>query len=364
MAATTADGQSQPQLTPLANQVAGHPEGVQSLEGGRLVVKDCLHQELHFYGLVRAAVVSNGSSGSSSDNSASSSAPPVSESQAKLLERLHVLMPEFHGSWDEYAGNQASGDNKASRIVLENLTHGYIQPNVCDIKLGTQLWDDAATEEKRQRMDQAARNTTSGMCGVRLTGWQVWDNHTNSYHIVPKTFGKTIQAPDLLVGARMLLASPKPGDAERAESILPGSSRVRVKPPTSDDEQQLESGFYLPDLPPAAMAALLQESLIPTLEQLVDIFSQLEVRIRGGSILIVFEGHIDTLTEGLNTKLKSLKTGKLPPGQAPHRLVDVRFIDFAHASLVQGQGPDEGVLLGLKTTLELLRNVASDLGSA
>jgi 1D-myo-inositol-tetrakisphosphate 5-kinase/inositol-polyphosphate multikinase len=32
----------------------------------------------------------------------------------------------------------------------------------------------------------------------------------------------------------------------------------------------------------------------------------------------------------------------------------VKLIDFAHTKLVLGQGPDEGVLLGIDTTLKLL----------
>ena len=42
-----------------------------------------------------------------------------------------------------------------------------------DIKLGTILWDESASLEKQQRMEQAARNTTSLETGIRLTGFQV-----------------------------------------------------------------------------------------------------------------------------------------------------------------------------------------------
>lgn len=154
-------------LKPLAHQVAGHPDGVQSLEGGRLVVKACLPRELGFYKEVKQAVQGN-------------SALP--ERQTQLLGRLLKTMPDYHGSWAEYI-KQQSGLSSAKetspngisepRIVLENLTFGYDKPNVADIKLGTQLWDEDASEDKRQRMEAAAANTTSGSHGIRLTGWQV-----------------------------------------------------------------------------------------------------------------------------------------------------------------------------------------------
>jgi len=58
-------------------------------------------------------------------------------------------------------------------IVLENLSHRFLKPNILDIKLGTRLYDDEASEAKKTRMIQTAKNTTSFETGVRLTGFQV-----------------------------------------------------------------------------------------------------------------------------------------------------------------------------------------------
>jgi hypothetical protein len=58
-------------------------------------------------------------------------------------------------------------------LVLENLSHPFLKPNILDIKLGTVLYDEEATEEKKERMKTSARNTTSGETGIRLTGFQV-----------------------------------------------------------------------------------------------------------------------------------------------------------------------------------------------
>lgn len=57
--------------------------------------------------------------------------------------------------------------------MLENLSHRFVKPNILDIKLGTVLYDDEATPEKRARMEKTARDTTSFETGVRLTGFQV-----------------------------------------------------------------------------------------------------------------------------------------------------------------------------------------------
>jgi len=58
-------------------------------------------------------------------------------------------------------------------LVLENLAYPFSKPNILDIKLGTILYDESATPEKRQRMENTARVTTSLETGIRLTGFQV-----------------------------------------------------------------------------------------------------------------------------------------------------------------------------------------------
>lgn len=57
--------------------------------------------------------------------------------------------------------------------MLENLCAHFVKPSIVDFKLGKQLWDQDASPEKRQRMDQASRSTTSGSTGLRLTACQV-----------------------------------------------------------------------------------------------------------------------------------------------------------------------------------------------
>jgi 1D-myo-inositol-tetrakisphosphate 5-kinase/inositol-polyphosphate multikinase len=70
---------------------------------------------------------------------------------------------------------EAEGVDK-DHVVLENLTHGFTRPNVLDVKLGTVLYDEDASPEKRQRMEKAAKDTTSFETGIRLTGFQVRAN--------------------------------------------------------------------------------------------------------------------------------------------------------------------------------------------
>jgi Inositol polyphosphate kinase len=51
--------------------------------------------------------------------------------------------------------------------------YGFRKPNILDIKLGTVLYDEDAPPDKKERMQNTARRTTSGETGIRLTGFQV-----------------------------------------------------------------------------------------------------------------------------------------------------------------------------------------------
>lgn len=283
-------------------------------------MKACLERELEFYEEVKQAVEGRSS---------------LEARQVVLLKRLLATMPECHGSWQQYLERRSTSTrnvdvtNGPPRIVLQNLTFGYDKPNVCDIKLGTQLWDEDASAEKRQRMEKAAANTTSGSHGVRLTGWQVYDTETGSFHSVPKTFGKTIKAEHLDLGMRMVLACPEEGDAQQAESILAGVSL-----------SQDPSSHRLPNLPTEMVEPILRNHVLKDLESLHEIFSEVEVRMRGASLLLIYEGNPTRLSQ-------LIEQGK--------RLAQVRLIDFGHATIVRGQGPDQGVLQGISTVIDLAR---------
>lgn len=88
------------------------------------------------------------------------------------------------------------------------------------------------------------------------------------------------------------------------------------------------------------------------------------MRMVAGSLLIVYEGDELALERALNavetaappetsesllpSHPSAAAANRNPPAYA------VKLIDFAHTKIQEGLGPDEGVLLGLKTTMSLL----------
>lgn len=58
-------------------------------------------------------------------------------------------------------------------VCLENILHGFTKPCILDLKMGGLLYDEDASEEKRERMINHSITTTSGLLGLRICGMKV-----------------------------------------------------------------------------------------------------------------------------------------------------------------------------------------------
>ena len=158
---------------PLTSQVGGH-KGVSMSEDGSLLIKPALAHEVSFYQHL------------TSDPFFASLRPYI----PKFYGTLKLEGKVEGGNLETFREAPNEGQDKCfhlkSRqeiarvfittihsIVLENLSHRFLKPNILDIKLGKRLYDDEASEEKKARMIQTAKATTSFETGVRLTGFQV-----------------------------------------------------------------------------------------------------------------------------------------------------------------------------------------------
>lgn len=312
--------EASPATHALTSQVGGHANGVLTTEDDTLLIKQALPLELKFYQTVAAA------------------ADPA-------LDALRPFLPKFLGTLaleGEVDADKPTSETsinvkpfegpRKESLVLENLSHPFLKPNVLDIKLGTVLYDESASPEKVERMLKAAEATTSLKTGVRLTGFQVYDNITGEPVNTPKAYGKSITAAQLPEGI------------------------ARFFPVASTDAPA--QGL------PAPLLLQILELLREDVQDIRDAFAALEMRMVGGSLLFVYEGDVTRAQEGLEWMLKDADADEDDDDEddedddskprKPSPPCDVRLIDFAHTRFVPGQGPDEGVLLGMDTVLKLL----------
>lgn len=326
-------------LTALSGQVAGHEDSIYSLGDDSLIVKHCTPAESTFYQsiLIHQTAVTK-------------------KSQLELLARLRKYLPTYHGTIQLTSEGSTEADTGDLAVVLENLTRGYKHANVLDIKLGKQLWDDDASEEKKQRMMEAAKSSTSGETGVRLTAWQVWNNAKGEFIKVDKKFGKTVKSNELYLGLRCFFGVSSEMEAAKITHLA--GKEVPASAPLS--EKSIER--------------ILHDGVLPAIKEIIDIVKKLEWRVRGSSLLIVYEGDEAELKK-INAKsalvagraltdtdqivdTKDLSSAKVA---TTSRLVDVRLIDFAHASFGGEKGADEGYLAGLETAKHQIEDLYKGL---
>ena len=380
-------------IDPLESQVGGHA-GVLTIQNGALRIKPAVPTELAFY--QRLQQDSNLEDlrpftptflgtlklmGKVDEAGSAASESIVLESVASESEEKDEYLVFFISQSGQFLiltffffffffGNPQS-------IVLENLSYSFLKPNILDIKLGTVLYDENASPEKVARMQKHARETTSLETGVRLTGFQVsslafvlvsnsfplhplnfqvYDNITRQHVLTPKSYGRSLKAAQLGEGIAKFfpVGSPTPN--------MPGTS---------------SSGLPKETLEPILRA------IYSEIAEIRQVYSTLEIRMVGASLLIIYEADwtraeqsLTTSSEEEDEKDKDDEIDVDDDGddddddedesnsKRPGPPFVTKLIDFAHTRLAPGEGPDQSVLIGLDTVLKLLDARLEEIGTS
>jgi len=327
-----------PTFVPLHDQVGGHQDKIMVSSDGDVIIKTCAHNEAYFYTKL----------GPKLDEDLIGHWTPKFYGILKLQGRL----PECKAELDPLisgAGGVANvteslnlekvpeGESPKEAMVLENIARHFARANILDIKLGTKLYGDSASAEKKALRNALGAQTTSTTKGARIVGFKVWNETTQAYDITGRAYGKSIQDHQLIEGIRKALPNNQNLPAELFQQVL--------------------------------------RLILARVKRLRAAVQDYEWRIRGSSILIVHEGHAESLRKTLlerkvgedesdpdsdeDTEQDEDETEAVKGFKA----FDVRLIDFAHASEAPGEGSDEGYNLGLTTVVELLEERLADFKS-
>ena len=108
------------------------------------------------------------------------------------------------------------------------------------------------------------------------------------------------------------------------------------------------------------------ESLREDIAEIRDVLSEVELRMVGGSLLVLYEADWECAREGVKLWLEDDPDAEEQDeddedddeedeeNKKPSPPYTVKLIDFAHTRLAPGAGPDKGVLLGLDNILKLI----------
>ncbi|KAH6919273.1 inositol polyphosphate multikinase [Coprinopsis sp. MPI-PUGE-AT-0042] len=338
-----------PAVQALASQVGGHA-GVMTTEDGSLLIKPAAPGELAFYETLKAAT----------------------KKTYPNLVKLREFTPEYLGTLrlegQIEPGSEESGvmkiqqvGNRSVSLVMKNLSYSFSKPNVLDCKLGRILYDHEASPDKVQRMKETARATTSWKSGLRLTGFQVHDNHTGLAVNTPKAYGKSIQVSDLPDGVAQFFPVAVPDANGEAGGV-----------PNEESRMGLPAHTLLPVL----------LGIRSEIAQIKAALKAINLRMVGGSVLIVYESDWKKAEAGIKNYLEE-KGDIKDEAEAADVDVDeeeeegpddadddedddeekeeppipfvVKLIDFAHTRLVEPHlGYDRGLDRGLDTVIKLL----------
>lgn len=385
---------SVPQLRIVAD--ASRSEGVQSdASNGFLVIKPCTAAEIAFYesaaqheafqshmpALIGTLKPSDQSAGALDAISAleghalpgpfatlaPSAYPPANGASNPLGHHSHRSTPSLsqlpvskRTSWKPSGGKKI---DTGLAIVLENVAHGFKHPNILDIKLGARLWADDAPAAKRQKLDDASRQTTSGSLGFRIAGMSVWkgtseDNRMeeppekdteikNGYIRYTKRYGRTFTKENVKIAFTKYFGG------------VNADGKLRYR-----------------------RSKLIIKRITRELENIVYVIENEESRMYSASILMVYEGDDEALEKALQEeKTRNIEDPEPNPAAEPNstaegsndgddesdepdpKVHDVRLIDFAHAQWTPGQGPDENALIGVRSVLRILNELGEQNAS-
>ncbi|KAI5813309.1 inositol polyphosphate kinase-domain-containing protein [Pyronema omphalodes] len=342
---------------------AGHA-GVLTDSSGSLLIKPCTSAEAAFY-------------------DSCLSHPKFAFWMPKYIGTVTLNQPE--GSIPNGAPTEANPAVKPSTLetglVLQNLTHGFTKPCILDIKLGRQLWDDFASQEKRDRLDLVANTSTSGSLHWRVAGMRVYKPAKPAGTVVAaRTEGKF----QYVIVEEENPENPQ-GEAYWNFNKLYGRKEIQDENVADAVKEFLDSGLN------GEQKKELLRRWIEKLQGITQMLEEEESRMYSASLLFVYEGDEKSFEQALEyekileqemqmkeekERLRMEKEQNAeeeeddeedegdedPEDSENFKVVEhLKLIDFAHATWTPGQGPDENALKGVRNVNKLFGEVLEQL---
>lgn len=237
-------------------------------------------------------------------------------------------------------------------LVLENLLYGYVRPNILDIKLGRILWDESASEEKRIRLKEVSRTTTSGSLGFRICGMKMCQNSLINRMLDPKYYA-----------------------SDDDEYILVNKFYGREL--TQSNVTDAFDVFFGDDKLSSERRACLIDTFLKRLQLFYNSLLNEEVRMISSSLLFIYEcdpsrwdilendhellpshlGYEDEENEDdeSDEENRSDKYDTYP--QKPKTLSNMALIDFAHSKFTPGSGIDDNTIEGVENLISIFEKL-------
>lgn len=329
-------------LVPAAHTVAGH-DGAVTDEQNVIFAKKTTAQEFDFYEAIMDC----------------DRGRMEKESDLGVGDLLTDWMPSFYGSLtknadalDQQVEELVQGileirtadavslvvaDGEKKYLVLSNLYRGFESPSILDIKLGSVLTDEHATPEKAERLKKVSESTTSGSLSFRICGMKIYS-----------------ETPDIVLPESLSELKQHVSFSDNYLCFNKQFGRGLCKGNVADAIKLFISYSVSPEIAKHYYAIYWKR-----LTLLYNCLLDYEVRIISGSLLFILENDIseedlecDQLVYEEDDDNDDNETD-----EDTCKISTLNLIDFAHAKLVPGQGPDENLLRGIENLKDIFEEL-------
>ncbi|KAK4109117.1 SAICAR synthase-like protein [Canariomyces notabilis] len=355
---------------------------------GELFIKPCVQQEIDFYEtafkehpnfaeLMPVYLGTLSLNDATDVDSVDEQLPAVNELLSKEVKDQAVLMAKPNQ-------NRKIVTNKS--VVLENAAYGFKRPNILDAKLGRRLWADDAPMAKRRRFDKISETSTNGSHGFRIAGMRIYKGSDNpdeldseGYKVYDKDYGRLERAGiDEDLGRAIAQAFLE--DLRRVEQVLASEetrmysasllftfegdgealrAAIEKAAPSSSSSEQEGKKEQVRDIKTTPSTSRVDSGIAMDGNGEIILTQQkdgaVDARLLSGPI----QGNVDlmALAGDIGMDDEEDEEDEEEFSDFP-RIYSLKLIDFAHASWVPGQGPDENSLLGVRSLIKVFEELA------
>ncbi|KAI0489798.1 SAICAR synthase-like protein [Xylaria cf. heliscus] len=329
---------------------------------------------------------------------------PAAAQEAGAKEPLATDAPSKEESATENRRQEAkTGPIKTDRaIALLNASYGFKKPNIMDTKMGQQLWSKHATQEKIERFEKITQSTTHKNFGFRVAGMQVYKGthptyttpdgkqqlsanvtgpNEEGFTMYNKFWGRDdVNDSNLAESLKLFIFNESAGIDEDLGKLVAGlfaRDLRRVEEVLQKEESRMYSSslLFVFEGDGAALRAAIEDAKAEeaAMEQVeAELVASVKKRsapravstnLRVDSGIGMGDEELKFVTESVTFDHEARESSGDDDedfdemSSFPH-IYTLKMIDFAHADWTPGLGPDEAVLLGVRSLADIFEKLA------
>ncbi|KAI0860742.1 SAICAR synthase-like protein [Xylaria cubensis] len=284
-------------------------------------------------------------------------------------------------------------------IALLNASYGFKKPNIMDTKMGQQLWSKHATQEKRERFDKITESTTHRNFGFRIAGMQVYQGthptyatpdgkqepsanvtgpNEEGFMMYNKFWGRDdVNDSNLAESLKMFIFNEAAGIDEDLGKFVAGlfaTDLRRVEEVLQKEESRMYSSslLFVFEGDGIALRAAIEEAkakraIMEQVEAVTSVNKRsapraVSANLRVDSGIGMDDEELKFVTESITfdhgVEDESGDDEDFDEMSSFPNIYDLKIIDFAHADWTPGLGPDEAVLLGVRSLADFFEKLS------